>query len=228
MRKLSLPVTIVMVICMLFAAAIPSVSAQDGADCEIFEDSYVDAGTFLPLPIFSLLGQNQTVTVTSPTDPNKAVLIMRYDLVTMELISETTSMLPLTFSTANDSLQVILLFTEDGSSIIWYTTISCGEELLSCPIDDGRLDTSDCGALVAAYPNGTALDIYGIDPASGEGVLVFSFDLATAGDVTENTLLAEGTNPFNGQPIRLYKLAGGGYQLNSTQPNGEPYEFAWS
>jgi hypothetical protein len=58
-------------------------------------------------------------------------------------------------------------------------------------------------------------------------VYVHRHDINT-GDVSENTLIAEGTNPFNGQPIRLYKLAGGGYQINSTQPNGEPYTFAWS
>jgi hypothetical protein len=228
MRKLSVPVTIAIVLCMLFTAGLPSVLAQDTPDCSLAAGSGSIVDFYVNGEVFAQVGQNQVVYISSPSFPNKTVVVLLFDINTGELISETIETLPVTLSTANEQNYYGIVYTEDFTIIDWYIVITCGEELLSCPIDDGRLDTTDCGALVAAYPNGTVLDIYGIDPASGEGVLVFSFDLATAGDVTENTLLAEGTNPFNGQPIRLYKLAGGGYQLNSTQPNGEPYEFAWS
>jgi hypothetical protein len=226
MRKRSLPVTIALVLTMLFAVGLPSVSAQSQSNCYPYNGP-IGYSHFFAQALFSAIGENHVITLSSPTFPDELVVVRYLDFDTGDVISESVENLPITLSTANGSAANIEVFTDSGNPIDLWLVVTCGEELLSCPIDDGRLDTTDCGALVAAYPNGTALDIYGIDPVNGEGVLVFSFDLATAGDVTENTLLAEGTNPFNGQPIQLYKLTGG-YQLNSTQPNGEPYEFSWS
>lgn len=228
MRKMSVPVTIATILCLLFAVGLPTVAAQDEIRCEDYERTYTDFYWFVGGPFVSELGQNQVISISSPSDPNKPVVIVRYDLDTKAVISETYTTLPITLSTANDSLSGLRIITQDLTDIWWTIVITCGVEQMNCGIADGRANYEDCGALVAIYPKGTVVDLYGIDPVSGDGVLVFSFDLATAGDVTENTLLAEGFNPFNGQPIRLYKLAGGGFQVNSTQPNGEPYEFAWS
>lgn len=229
MRKLSLPVRMLLVFCMVFGVGLSVVSAQVEIDCSRFEGTYniIDAVGIEDVQ-FSNIDQNQTWYVTSSSSPNHTVVVVYFDWETGDVVNEQVETLPITIASANGNLNHVLIITQDGAAIDWVVELTCGVEYLSCPIDDGRINTDDCGALVAAYPNGNSLDLYGIDPASGEGVLVFSFDLATAGDVTENTLLAEGTNPFNGQPIRLYKLAGGGYQLNTTQPNGGLYEFAWS
>jgi hypothetical protein len=223
-------VSVVIIFTLLFAALVPSVSANHGFSC-LGINGGVNGGTDdrFQVPLFATYDEYLTVTFTSSSHPNQAVMVSTLDLVTYDLIPVGNFTLPLTFTVGNDELKVYVVETVGGTIITAEWNYSCRVIGTACLINDGRLNSDDCGALVALYQDGTFIDAYGIDPASGEGVLVFRYDLSTAPDpITENTLLTEGTNPFNGQPIRLYKLAGGGYQLNSTQPNGEPYEFAWS
>jgi hypothetical protein len=218
---------------MLFAVFVPGVSADHIVipSCMPLDGITISAegATNAPAFIYAASGEAGTVTISSPSNPNHVVTVYTYDIETGTLIDTRELALPVTFIATDDEFNYNNIETLGSIPITLVVSWTCGPAVgAPCFEGDARINQDDCGALVALYQDGTVIEAYGIDPASGEGVLVFSFDLATAGDVTENTLLAEGTNPFNGQPIRLYKLAGGGYQLNSTQPNGEPYEFAWS
>lgn len=96
-------------------------------------------------------------------------------------------------------------------------------------VADNRVNSDDCGSPVAIYLG--SLEVYSINPETGEGVL----DLRVSDEVLEhstvpevNMLLAEGVNSFNGQPITVWRLSTGEFQVNSTNPDGSPYVFIWS
>jgi hypothetical protein len=223
-------VSVVVIFSLLFVALVPSVSADHVESCADLNGFDFSASSS-SIPAFSQAGTGEqgTTTITSDSNPNQMVTLYEFNFDTSTFMNQGDFALPLTLTSENDEFHVYVISTVGGGVISYTVSFSCG--LLAgarCFEGDARINNDDCGALVALYQDGTTIDAYGIDPASGEGVLVFRFDLSTAGDVTENTLIAEGTNPFNGQPIRLYKLVGGGYQVNTTQPNGEPYAFSWS
>lgn len=220
----------IVIFTLLFGAFIPAVSADHVSSCLGMNGfSFSSVGNFIYAGFRAGVGERSTITITSDSHPNQLVTLLEFNPHTFVFDNLGVFTLPLTFVAENDEIHPYVLETVGGGSISYTETFTC-KVLPGAPCFEGdaRINTDDCGALVALYQDGTVIDAYGIDPASGEGVLVFRFDLATATDVTETTLIAEGVNPFNGQPIRLYKLVGGGYQLNTTQPNGEPYEFAWS
>jgi hypothetical protein len=213
---------------LLLAVFVPSVSADHISSCLGMDGlSFTNAGSAFYVSAVAGTNERASVTITSDSHPNEIVSVLEFGSSGITNLGNFA--LPLTFNAENDERHDFLLQTISHVTISYTRTYSCKVPPgPPCFESDARINNDDCGALVALYQDGTFIDAYGIDPASGEGVLVFRFDLSTAGDVTENTLIAEGTNPFNGQPIRLYKLAGGGYQVNTTQPNGEPYAFSWS
>ena len=96
---------------------------------------------------------------------------------------------------------------------------------------DGRINSvpdKDCAAPIAIY--GSPLQVYVIDPASGDGHLALSLsdaEIEAVGVPQENTLLAEAINPFTGQPVRLYRLDTGEFQLNTWAEDGSAYVFVW-
>ncbi len=91
---------------------------------------------------------------------------------------------------------------------------------------DDRLNQHE-GAPVAIYALDGAYEVFGIDPSTGEGLPAFSFDIEglAAGDVP--TVVAEGTNPFSGQPITVYLLPSEELQLNTYYWDGKPYIVTW-
>jgi hypothetical protein len=96
---------------------------------------------------------------------------------------------------------------------------------------DGRLNVGslDMAAPVALYQDPVA--IYGIDPATGQGVPALTLDPAVVeavGVPTEaNVILAEGVHPVLGTPIIISRLTTGEFQLNAYDANGDPYIVVW-
>ncbi len=101
----------------------------------------------------------------------------------------------------------------------------------TCASQDGRVNDSsnrDCAAPVAIYSG--SIVVYGIDPATGDGAYVLTVgdeQIAAVGVPEVNTLLAEGVNPYTGQPIAVYRLTTGEYQLNTYYHDGKPYIVVW-
>jgi hypothetical protein len=99
-------------------------------------------------------------------------------------------------------------------------------------VSDGRVNNSpdlDCAAPVAIYQS-SGLDIYGIDPDSSKGDLslrLSSDDIDKVGVPSVNTLLASGTIAATGQPIHVYRLTSGEYQLDTFYADGKPYSIIW-
>lgn len=91
---------------------------------------------------------------------------------------------------------------------------------------DGRLNPHE-GAPIAIYPLDGGYEVWGIDTGTGEGLVAFSFDIEglAAGDVP--TAVAEGVNPFSGQPITVYLLPSEELQINTYYWDGKPYIVTW-
>lgn len=107
-------------------------------------------------------------------------------------------------------------------------TFSCG--LTTGGIQDGRENAEDNGALAAVYPETKSIDVYAIDPATGNGFLVGQINLSEYKDVpppAENQLILSATNPYNGNPVNLYRLTTGEWQINTVNPDGTPYVYIW-
>ena len=94
---------------------------------------------------------------------------------------------------------------------------------------DGRINNSlqlDCAPPVAIYKVGDQFDVYGIDPTSGQGVLLMSIVPDELGDApVVNTLLTEALNESTGQSIRLWYLSSGELQINTAYADGKPFVF---
>lgn len=96
---------------------------------------------------------------------------------------------------------------------------------------DGRINNDtrlDCGAPVAIYTG--SVSVYSIDPATSLGVLSLRLrdeQLAAVGTPAANTLLARAVNPFTGQPVSIYMLASGEFQVNAFYTDGKPYTVVW-
>jgi hypothetical protein len=96
---------------------------------------------------------------------------------------------------------------------------------------DGRINNDpalDCGAPIAVYL--ASIDIYGIDPGSGRGILAMSINDAVLEGTppARNRLLSEGTNITTGQWIRVYWLGATNEVLVVTAyADGKPYIIAW-
>jgi hypothetical protein len=106
-----------------------------------------------------------------------------------------------------------------------------GEEMtagIPCDnVDDGRLNSSpalDCAAPVAVYWSDAGLDVYSVNPDNGDGVFTVRLTQAEIDAAGEgNVLLAEIANPYTGDVVRVYKLAGGLIQINTTYADGKEY-----
>lgn len=102
-------------------------------------------------------------------------------------------------------------------------------------VSDGRINNStelDCAAPVAVYQNDGRIEVYGIDPQTGTGartIVVSPGDIADVGVPTgSSAVLFVGANPFTGQPLTLYRLISGEFQLNTAYADGKPYSIVWS
>lgn len=94
----------------------------------------------------------------------------------------------------------------------------------------GRENAASCGSSVAIFRDGDSLDIYGVNPTTGNGVLTISFLLADmpTKPPTTNQLLASGINTATGASVDLYLLTTGELQINTTNPDGSPYVYIWN
>jgi hypothetical protein len=97
-------------------------------------------------------------------------------------------------------------------------------------INDGRANRYDVAAPVAVYHNGDLVDVYGIDPASGQGVLVAQIPAAAFDgppDATHRELFS-GTHPFYDQPVYVHLLNTGEAQVTAYDSAGQIYTFIWT
>jgi hypothetical protein len=93
-----------------------------------------------------------------------------------------------------------------------------------------RLPNVDCAAPVAVYRSDAGLSIFGINPSNSRGtesLFITSAEIDEVGIPDSNTLIASGTNSATGQPIHVYRLASGEYQLNTYYADGKPYIISW-
>src|SRR5690606_26499139 len=98
---------------------------------------------------------------------------------------------------------------------------------------DGRLNDHqglDCAAPVAIYLNeelGT-VDIYAINPDTGEGTLVIRQPTTATAQVESNQTVESVVNPFTGATISLYWLTSDEWELRTTYSDGKWYDFVWN
>jgi hypothetical protein len=98
---------------------------------------------------------------------------------------------------------------------------------------DGRLNDHqalDCAAPVAIYLNeelGT-VDIYAVNPDSGEGTLVIRQSTTATAQVDSNQTVESVANPFTGATITLYWLTSDEWELRTTYSDGKWYDFVWN
>lgn len=101
-----------------------------------------------------------------------------------------------------------------------------------CKVNDGSLNAYHCGRPIAIYVNNGAIHIYGIDINTGWGAVALALspeELADAGTPAESPLLlGSAENPYNHQPITLYRLPGGEFQVNTLYWDGKPYVVTWA
>lgn len=118
-----------------------------------------------------------------------------------------------------------------GPATIGFDDISITEGaplVFACDVADGSLNAYHCGRPVAIY--GVPLEVWGIDPSTGKGELVFEVggdEIAALEAPAAPMVLAQGVNPFTGQPITLYVLPSGELQLNTYYWDGKPYIVTW-
>lgn len=118
---------------------------------------------------------------------------------------------------------------EEGDSTLLATSFSCDASANAiCVFGDGRIN-EDCAAPVIVYLG--SIDVYGVDPATSEAELDLQISdetIAEVGVPAENTLLGSGTNSATGQPISVYRLTTGEFQLNTFYADGKPYIMVWT
>lgn len=91
---------------------------------------------------------------------------------------------------------------------------------------DNRLNQHE-GAPVAIYAVDGAYEVFGVGPGTGEGLPAFAFDIEGLAAGEAPFVVAEGVNPFTGQPITVYLLPSEELQLNTYYWDGKPYIVVW-
>jgi hypothetical protein len=107
------------------------------------------------------------------------------------------------------------------------TDESPGESSTTCEVEN-RINTG-CAPAVAVYTVREFIEVYAIDPQTGNGELLIRFDLRDLGfpPLDTNRTLAETTDPFTGQAVILSYLTSGELQLNAAYQDGKPYIIVW-
>lgn len=97
-----------------------------------------------------------------------------------------------------------------------------------CPAAlDGRINT-DCAPPVALYDEGNYFALYGVDPVTGQGELIFRLLKTDIGDTpAENSLLETGVHPFTGHPVSVWSLTTDALQVNATYADSKAYIFTF-
>jgi hypothetical protein len=93
--------------------------------------------------------------------------------------------------------------------------------------EDGRLNEHP-GAPIAIYAvDDGVFEVWGIDVNTGMGMLAFTADTTGVVAGAAPFIGAEGTNPFSFQPITMYVLPSGEFQINTYYGFGKPYIVTW-
>lgn len=147
-----------------------------------------------------------------------------------ELVHSTTNITPNYFG----DVYLAARTYSPGESVV-FTAYTTGDGWVppapTLPWDpgDGRINPH-AAAPVAIYLD--PVRIYSVNPETSNGTLTLTLsdeEIAAAGVPGEaNKLLAEATNPFTGQPIALYRLTTGEFQLNTAYADGKPYSVKWA
>ena len=110
-------------------------------------------------------------------------------------------------------------------------TVYGGAEGFSPGDDRINRASQDAAAPVAIYQRDGGIEVYAIDPATGEGMFalrVTADEIAALGVPTgANGMLAVVTHPFTGAEIQVWRLTTGEYQLNTANFDGSPYVVVW-
>lgn len=125
------------------------------------------------------------------------------------------------------SITMLIVIEEEGSEEI-FTAPCNGDDLdvfIPCLVGDGRLNALHCGAPISVYCEGEGIDVYAIDPESGDGRLL----LRLSAEEIEAIGIPEGENVTLAEQdgVLLSRLTDGKFQLNATYPDGKPYIITW-
>lgn len=114
------------------------------------------------------------------------------------------------------------------SKVILYITGECGGlPPFGCSIQDGRINNlpgKDCAAPVAIYCSEDGIDVYLVNPDTGEGTLALrtsKIDLSIPPADHNQTIASNGN-------VLLSRLTTGEYQINTIYgKENKPYVFVW-
>jgi hypothetical protein len=184
-------------------------------------------------------GEHYTVEVVDAEDPSNGSLIIDYMETDTRIYLHHDVILPHvgmsdSYTLPEEHELGIILMYKGVDRVTLKLTITCTPTVIAetvsneCNnISDGRLNSSpalDCAAPVAVYWSDAGLDVYSVNPDNGDGVFTVRLTQAEIDVAGEgNTLLAEIANPYTGDVVRVYKLAGGLIQINTTYADGKEY-----
>lgn len=103
---------------------------------------------------------------------------------------------------------------------------SGGESVtLHCMINDGRLNALHCGSPLGVYCIDEGIDVYGVNPETGQGELLIRVSKEQIDAVglspTENLTIAEARG------VLVSRLMDDKYQVTTHYPDGKLYAIAW-
>lgn len=217
MQKMLTKIGLILTVMVVLAASLVAVSGAAAAtsDCIAFA---VDLRNDAPIPL--------------------TAVIFFGDLVTGEPLTDVVS---LTLQPGESgTLRLVATVTEDafflgggpgGLTIIGVDSFGDGISFDNCTgggFSDGRLNNGgdQLAAPVAVYSSDDGIEVWTINPESGDGRLLFvatNEEIDAAGsDPAENTLIEQAEN------VALYRLTGGAFQLNAFKLDGTLYEFRFT
>ena len=213
--------------------AYPTVTASDWV---VGMGSELQAGDYITISVTPDAGTPTLATLQAPVGTDVA-----------------TSGVPgtLTYAVTGPGITAIRVFVTGGSAVIDW---GCGDAPAPAPspspadedtstvveppqctnLLDGRINDivgRDCAAPIAIYNVNDGFAVYAIDPATSAGTFALGVSAtqieAARQDTETHQLLAQGSNPATGQPIRLYLLDTGEYQITTAYADDKPYIFVW-
>ncbi len=214
---------------LIFAMQSPLLAA----DCDqagTFTSS--DPGAFVG-PIELEAGMTFTITAYNSPGGVTGIVLLTYSGTSLSSISsDPTNTLSFTAS-QTDGVVASMIWCNCTPIYKYTVSISgCGVGPLATNLLDGRvndLQDRDVAAPVAIYSG--SIEVYGIDPISGDGHLDIRLEddqISAVGVPNEApVLLAQGKNAFTGIDIYVYRLPTGEFQINTHYADGKAYIFLW-
>jgi hypothetical protein len=228
----------VFILCLMVTVlgALPVSAQQDIAyPCDAFSGSDPRPGSLsFPLTPMTLeAGERYSLifSYVSGSDPTAFVRLAGPGSVDVSGIPGTVS-----FTAQEPGVYTLHLTVNSPSSLLWNLDIRCDFPSSAAAggpcanVYDGRINNSprlDCAAPVAVYL--ASVNVYGIDPETGRGVLALSVDESEYAGTppSSNQLLGRGTNSATGQPISIYWLTTNEILVMTAYADGKPYIIVW-